>query len=385
MSITVNAAELIDFPYKIYAYDSYYDKYYLVISKEDFGTDTTETNDHLTDLMTGLEIDISEIQGWYTVSNTAEAYLYTHTPSGWMVSLGYGKTGSSPYVKYLIPTNLTEYSESSLPSNFPEIDISNLESKLNKTTQTTNSALTIQSSVGTSYQQYQDGTIDLATLEANLKSALDQLNSLANKSGNTLSDQVAVNNAITYTQTIQENVILNTSPELQTVLDEIRNEVNTIYYQYINKNGLGDLYGYISMEEAIEQISTHITRLEYYISKAYYTSIADITAINATQNYIRNITDNIRNARELDKDVSEKSQTSDAEELEYLDNLEAETTDTIDTLKVKVDSSINQTQADQVKEQIIEPILQNTLLIKILPIAALFMVLAVTLGFKYRL
>lgn len=385
--ITVNAeVTLEDFPYKKYFEDAGY--YYAIISKVEFEQLSQSANfppDNYWDFNTGMSTEATNHQNWWCVEGTynynissyiyPEAYLCTWYPTGWQLRNGWA---SGAYL-CLFPAMdaLT-----TLPSDFPTLEFESLEEALSKTTTTTNSALTIQSNIGTSYSQYQAGEIDLATLETNLQSALDQLETLANGSGNTLSDQVAINNAITYTQTIQqitntEKIINNQtlSDDLQSALANELYEANTTYTKYVNKT--------IDQSEAMKQF--RIINRKIFSYTQMYNSAADLEAINTAINTISNYINVISNNNELDATVSEKSQTSDAEELEYLDNLEAETTDTIDTLKDKVDSSINQTQADQVKQQIIQPILQNTLLIKLLPIAALFMVLAVTLGFKYRL
>lgn len=397
VSITVNAeVTLDDFPYKKYFEDAGY--YYAIISKVEFEQLSQSANfppDNYWDFNTGMSTEATNNQNWWCVEGTydyntssyiyPEAYLCTWYPTGWQLRNGWA---SGAYL-CLFPAmdDLT-----TLPSDFPSLEFESLEEALSKTTSTTNTALTIQSNVGASYSQYQAGQIDLSTLEAGLQSALDQLESLANASGNTLSDQVAVNNAITYTQTIQqitntENII-NTqqiNEDLVKLIDQWLNDINIAYEKYTNELGLGNILGRLNQSEAIAEISNTIYKVSSILREGSYKNSSDINAINAVINYANNKITSLQNYNELDSTVAEKSQASDAEELEYLDNLEAETTDNINTLKVKVDSSINQTQADQVKQQIIQPILQNTLLIKILPIAALFMVLAVTLGFKYRL
>lgn len=394
MCITVNAeVTLDDFPYKKYFSVSGY--YYAIISKKELLQISQSGNfppDNYWDYDTGMSTSATNNQDWWCVEREyqgeysfEEAYLCTWYPTGWQLRNGWG---SGVYL-CLFPV-IDELN--TLPSDFPTLEFESLEEALSKTTSTTNSALTIQSNVGTSYSQYQAGQIDLATLEADLQSALDQLESLSNASGNTLSDQVAVNNAITYTQTIQqitntENII-NTqqiNEDLVKLIDQWLNDINIAYEKYTNELGLGNILGRLNQSEAIAEISNTIYKVSSILREGSYKNSSDINAINAVINYANNKITSLQNYNELDSTVAEKSQASDAEELEYLDNLEAETTDNINTLKVKVDSSINQTQADQVKQQIIQPILQNTLLIKILPIAALFMVLAVTLGFKYRL
>lgn len=395
VSITVNAeVTLDDFPYKkFFAEDGYY---YAIISKAPLTTTRQSGNyppSGYWDYNTGMSTDATANQDWYSVqgsynANTGvytfpEAYLCTWYPTGWELRNGWG---SGIYL-CLFPV-LDELT--TLPSDFPKLEFESLEAKLSQTTATTNSALNIQSSIGTSYTNYQNGTINLATLEADLQSALSQLETLAQASGNTLSDQIAVNNAITYTQTIQqitntENIIdtQTVSSELSNLINNKRQKILMAYFKYTNENGIADLMGYYTQEQAIEEINYLIS--EMYMESANYTSIADINAINSFTEYANNYITSIQQYKELDSTVSEKSQASDQEELEYLENLEAETTDNIDSLKIKVDSSINETQAQQIKNQVIQPILENTLLVKILPIAGLFMVLAVTLGFKYKL
>lgn len=205
-------------------------------------------------------------------------------------------------------------------------------------------------------------------------------------SGSTIADKIAINNAITQTQLVQDaankdEIIAELEEDLKvsvSVSNTITGKINEAKQTFQNFS-----QGSITQTQAVTQINQYITNLTSLIASE--TPTADIEAINAGINTINGIKDSLVNHSELDPDVSEKSQASDQEEMEYLSNLEAETTDDINSLKNKVDSSISENEANVIKNNIISPILENTLLIKVLPISALFMVLAVTLGFKYRL
>lgn len=261
-----------------------------------------------------------------------------------------------------------------------------LNTTLNSTTSVTTQANNIQTQITNNYISYSNGEIDLATLQANIDSLAQQLENLNNSSGATISDKIAINNAITQTQLVQDAANkdaiiqemeedLTVSSSTSSVITGKINEANQVFNQY----DTGD----ITQSEAVTQINQYITYLTQLITPE--TPTADIEAINAGVNTINGIKDSITSHSDLDDTVSDEAQRSDQEEKEYLEDITSETTDNINSLKSKVDSSISESQANEVKEQVITPLLQNTLIIKVLPIAALFMVLAVTLGFKYKL
>lgn len=275
-------------------------------------------------------------------------------------------------------------------NDLSEIGLQDIETiineQLNATTSAGTQAQTISNQVNNYYTSYVNGEIDLTTLQTNLDSLASQLDELNNSSSATIADKIAINNSLTQIQLVQDVVIkdeiiqemeqdLIVSESIQDLVDNRIELAQNTFTAYKN--------GEINQSTAITRIETIFNILYTYLQTC--DSIADNNAINTAINAINGIKQSIANYSDLNVSVSDKAQNSDTAEMEYLENIKAETTDNIDSLKTKVDSSINQTQANEVKDQVITPLLQNTLIVKVLPIAALFMVLAVTLGFKYKL
>lgn len=322
-----------------------------------------------------IEIPMYDDYRYYTLT-ASSAIVYT----GWI---------------FARQDTITTFS-SSAPSGFPVIDLNSgvtldqvqteIDTALNATTNITTQAKNIQTQVTNNYISYSNGEINLSTLQANINNLAQQLENLNNSSGATISDKIAINNAITQTQLVQDaankdQIIqemeqdLTVSSSVSATITGKINQANQAFNNYSQ--------GSTTQTEAVTQINQYITQLTQLITPQ--TPTADINAINAAIDTINGIKDSVASHSDLDDSVSESAQNSDKEELEYLEDIEAETTDDIDSLKSKVDNTISESQANQVKNNVIAPILQNTLIVKLLPIAALFMVLAVTLGFKYRL
>lgn len=262
---------------------------------------------------------------------------------------------------------------SQLPQGLTEEKVQDIiNESLNNTTEAGQQANTIINNTTNQYNLYLSGSTSKETMLQNVENNID---TLSNLTPSTILDAMSINNGLTYNQTIQDKLLNTTSSNISSQITGKINQANQTFQNYSE--------GTTTQTEAVTQINQYITQLTNLITAE--TPTADIEAINTAINTINGIKDSVTSHSDLDNSVSESAQQSDQEELEYLENIEAETTDSIDTLKSKVDNSINETQANQVKNNVIAPILQNTLIVKVLPIAALFMVLAVTLGFKYRL
>lgn len=384
VSITVNAeVTLDDFPYKkFFAYDDYY---YAIISTVEITTSSATGNyppSGYVDFNNGMATDATTNQEWYCVKGTyanggynyPEAYLCVWYPTGWELRNGW-QSGISLCL-YPVRDELT-----TLPTGFPTLEFESLEAALSKTSSTTNSALNIQSSVGSSFTNYQNGTIDLAALEAELQSALSQLETLAQASGNTLSDQIAVNNAITYTQTIQqitntENIIetQTVTPALITLLNQRRATAS---------NAVADFYSKAKTQSetisALKDLSNSVT---YLITNGSYKNIADISAINAVLDFINTSINEVQSYKELDPDVSEKSQASDAEELELLNEL----------VSVMQDQTIeNKLQDQQIAgkssniNSILEPVWNNKYFTYLVGTCGVLIIACIILRTRYRM
>lgn len=350
MSITVNAVDLSEYTYKKYFHDTYYDKYYIAISKEEFDTDTTATGDHLYDLRTGLDIDISQIQDWYTVSNTADAYLCVYTLSGWELSLGYGKTGSSPYVKYISPV---DYELTTVPADFPDLDlttaeelelqfqqeIQQLKEELNATTATSAEANRMLSVITEKTQQYENGEIKNYELQNAIDLTSGYLDELSQNSTNTIADNIAINNA--------QNAVMLAQEKLNGV--KIDSRINQILVEYKNQHELSEVWSLIEFPSNMDELylwSLELTNgiiggLEENIISTTQASeqllalnnVAnsilmldgitekDISLINSLQNTAKTNLLMINNMADVDIDLSTKSEQADQEELELLNEM----------------------------------------------------------------
>lgn len=286
--------------------------------------------------------------------------------------------------KNLVMYYSNDLTEIGITGGMTEEEILEIVNKsLNSTTATTTTANEIQSNLTTSYNGYQEGTVSADTLQSDVTAATEELNTLSESESNTLADLVAINNGLTYAQTVQDKLNADAIiDELQTdlkvsanVSSQITgkiNEANSVYTSYTEGN--------ITQSEAITQINQYITQLTKLITAE--TPQADIEAINAAVNTIANIRDSVNNYAELDKEVSEKSQASDEEELAYLDELTAETTSQLQDMSPEKEFSSQQITAGQ---SVFALIWENEIIKRIIPLAACFMVVCVVLGIRYKL
>lgn len=293
----------------------------------------------------------------------------------------------------------------SLPSNIPDINIGmpdislEINNILNSSTTTSTQAENIQSIVNIAMDQYNQGNISSNDMQNVIDTLSSSLDSLSAQSGNTLSDQIAINNAQNAVQIAQDKVIsqglideikslFQLSETLSSEFISITELEQFIRESYIDPymNGTYTKNGVLIGGEN-EFLPGLITLKSSAISALYgvASTEADYEYIAQMSSLIDKSIDIINNAGDVNKDVADKLESSDNEELEYLDSAISETTKDIDGLKSDLDNVISNSQANQVKTGILQPILNNKLIKSLLPIAALFMVLAVTLGVRYRL
>lgn len=281
-----------------------------------------------------------------------------------------------------VANNLIKSQSDSIPTGFPEVEIPDFDSllseldnkineSLNATTQTTNTALLIQKDIGTAYTDVTTGAITQADFQQLMDTYQSQLEDLANQSGNTLSDQLAINNALTYAQTVQINVTQTASPGVASTLSTALTAVTNIYNQYINKT--------ITEKEATNQVNQYVTQVTNLIQSA--TTSADLEAINSALSAINGIKQSIGDSGDLDSDVAESMKASDQEEIDYLEDITAETIKTIAELSPKnqfTDAELG-TATD-----IMGVIWENRFVKSLLVICGCFMVVCVVLGIRYR-
>ena len=282
------------------------------------GTSYTEISDiylginieDITDLSYLIEISFSDdLQDWVT------HFIFTeHVPGSrtyYVVNVGgnisatdiiYGRmldvtTKSNDWTYTSIRTNfewtnvestgLASYSSDlSLPSGITENDVINLVNQsINSTTNISSNANTLQQQAINNYQQYIEGSLTLNQLTVNINNIVNQLNTLNQQTNATLADKVAINNALTNTQ------IINDSANKDAIIDEMQNDlqvsssISTAITGKINQaNQTFQNYsqGSITQSEAVTEINQYITYLTGLITPQSTT--ADIEAINTAIN-----------------------------------------------------------------------------------------------------
>lgn len=384
VSTTVDAADfnLADYPYKYYcSFSQQYPNYQYIVAvsnKQLFKIYHNGSYSYsATDLNTRLIHSISKSSShqYWGVSSMyfpVDMYILTYdSVNAWQVHLPWLMTGNGSNV---IAWDLSseDYS-TTVPSGMPEVVIEDIDSAiqgvLNGTTQTTTDANQIQVNISNSYTSYQNGGITQAEMQQAIDSAISQLNTLNSNSGNTLSDLIAVQNALTYAQTVQDELLLRPSTTIITNVQNVLQNVTTLVHQYQN--------GTVPQGQAMQQLRAYVYSLSQLL--AGNPSVSDVEVINTGINTVNNFIEVISNSAELDKDVSDKSQQSDSEELEYLQSLE--TTSTISDLSP---SQQMQSQASGV-QPLLSVVWDNELIKIVLPLAAGFLVISVALGRKFKL
>lgn len=386
--ITVNAGSVNDFPYRKYIVNN--GTYYaLIISKKSISTCTVSNTTNIISLDNAITAS-GDSNSYYCTArtdNTAYVLLYDDL-TGWSVHYPSMYKSSNGVIQnnYLLYTTNKSESYDTAPAGFPDIDIKSFDSILdemddilNATTSTTTEANKIQNNLAGSYKDYQNGNITSDQMQSNVTSARDQLNNLNSNANNTLADLIAINNGLTYADTVQDvinadNIIATQKPSanVTNTITGKTNEANKIQQQYT----AGD----IPQSDAVTVINQYVTQLTQLITPESTT--ADITAINTAISTINGIRDSIAHDSDLDQDISDSAQNSNKEEIDYLDDLTSETTASISD--ISADKQFNDTQK-QSANNIIALVWDNEILKRLVPICAIFMVVCVTLGVKYRL
>lgn len=395
-SITINAEELNlqDFPYKYYyeisSTDGYSNNYkYIVAISTKRLTDVYATGNYqygATDLNTRLKYtNVKSSLPYLGISISSNSYIYilTYSINGWEIHLPWSMYGNG---NYLIAWDIkSENYSTTIPNGMPEITISNidnvLQNILNETTQTTTTAINLQNNLAQNYNSYKTGDITPEALQISVDNTVNQLNNLNNNSGNTLADLIAVNNGLTYAQTVQDKINADEIIETQTVSTTVQTNING-YITQANNAYNQFISGEKTQSEAIELIQQQIINLNNMIGNQAKTA-ADVAAVNAAINTIQNTSNSVKNYSELDKTISDKSQTSDKEELNYITDLQEETSQSLEQLAPS--NSLDKTQMEKVNQNVFMLIWDNTLIKMILPLAGVFMLISILLGIKYKL
>lgn len=253
-----------------------------------------------------------------------------------------------------------------------------VNSSINATTNTYNETTSIYNTITNNYTLYKEGKLDKATLQANLTQAINQLNELNNITGNTLADLMAINNALTYAQTIQQELLLKPSTSVTTSVQTILQAVSNLVQQY--------QAGTVTQAQAMQELRGYAYQLAQLIQSD--TTISDIEVINTGTNVVSNFIEIISNNSELNKDVSDRSQMSDKDELDFIESIETDkSVEELAPSKIYLQGqvSIADNNGGETVQDLFKAVWDNALVKILVPIFAGFSVVAVVLGRKYKL
>lgn len=253
-----------------------------------------------------------------------------------------------------------------------------VNSSINATTNTYNEATSIYNTITNNYTLYKEGKLDKETLQANLTQAINQLNELNNNTGNTLADLMAINNALTYAQTIQQELLLKPSTSVTTSVQTILQAVSNLVQQY--------QVGTVTQAQAMQELRGYAYQLAQLIQSD--TTISDIEVINTGTNVVNNFIEIISNNSELNKDVSDRSQLSDKDELDFIESIETEkSVEELAPSKIYIQGQTSTTDNNggETVQDLFKAVWNNAIVKIMIPIFAGFSVIAVVFGRKYKL
>lgn len=271
-----------------------------------------------------------------------------------------------------------------ITSGLTELQVQQIiNQSINATTSATSSAQTYQQQALNNYQQYQNGTISLATLESRLNNIITQLNALNSSASATLADKVAINNALTQTQILNDTAIKDAIiEEMEEDLTTTSNIFSSIATQVSQANRTFQNFtqGAVTQSEAVTQINENILNLTLLITPQ--TPIADVEAINTAVNTIKSIKHSITNYSELDQNVSENQISSDQEEIEMLNELVSVMQD--QTIEDKMQDQQIAGKANTINN-ILDPVWDNKFFTYLIGTSSVLILACILLHVRYRM
>lgn len=253
-----------------------------------------------------------------------------------------------------------------------------VNNSINATTNTTIQANTIQTNISNYYTQYKNGDITQEEMQQAINEAIAQLKSLNDTSGNTLADLMAINNALTYAQTVQDELLLRPSTSVTTSVQTILQAVSNLVQQYQNRT--------VTQAQAMQELRGYAYQIAQLMNGEL--SISDVEVINSGTNVINNFIEIISNNSELKKDVSELSQKSDKDELDFIESIETDkSVEDLAPSKIYLQGQVSTTDnnGEETVQDLFKAVWDNALVKILVPIFAGFSVVAVVLGRKYKL
>lgn len=341
-----------------------------------------------------LRLYYNDVTGW-------EAWLpdqVRRSATNWTIYYSAFGSGTLPTTVYTngvsVPSPFTS-GGSTLPSDIPPFeDIqAEINNALNASTSTTTHANQITSNIQTQIERYENGEISKEVFELNINLAQEVLEELQNIPGNTLSDQIAINNALTATQTAQDKLIsddlIDYLKSQQLISDDVvmgdpsetLNNVTEFLQSYFTDYMLGKIPKVVAIA-SLEGIKNSFLQASGIIySSGGSLTDADRWLIDAISYQISQIQNNINNAGDIDSDLSDAVESSDQAEKEYLDSLTQETTASIQDISPK--NSFSDVEMGTAQE-VLSIIWENKLVKRLLVICGCFMVVCVVLGIRYK-
>lgn len=201
-----------------------------------------------------------------------------------------------------------------LPQGLTEDAIRDLiDEQLNTQTESGAAAATIINNTTINYNSYVAGDITHTEMQQIVTDNLDQLSELSGAAGNTLSDLMQINNAITYNQSIQDQLHNTVSASTLDLINEYLAATNSDVYEY--QNGTRD------QQSATNSIRNRIRYLEARIVDGTINTTADIAAVQTAISTMQAALDSVIGYSDLSQEVSDKSQASDQAELDLLNEM----------------------------------------------------------------
>lgn len=253
-----------------------------------------------------------------------------------------------------------------------------VNNSINATTNTTIQANTIQTNISNYYTQYKNGVITQEEMQQAINEAIAQLKTLNDTSGNTLADLMAINNALTYAQTVQDELLLRPSTSVTTSVQTILQAVSNLVQQYQNRT--------VTQAQAMQELRGYAYQLAQLMNGEL--SVSDVEVINAGTNVVNNFIEIISNNSELKKEVSDLSQQSDKDELDFIESIETDkSVEDLAPSKIYLQGQVSTTDTNggETIQDLFKAVWDNALVKILVPIFAGFSVIAVVLGRKYKL
>lgn len=249
-----------------------------------------------------------------------------------------------------------------------------VDEQLNTQTAVGTQAAQIITDTTAAYSSYQSGDITSTEMQSLVDNNLDTLSELSATTGNTLSDLMQINNAITYNQAIQDGLLHTASGNVQSMIQGYTTTINNAVTDYQS--------GAVSQADTVKTIQQQIDNLNAMITNGTAATTADVNAVNAAINAANGSLDSVTGYKDLDPSVSDKMQQSDVEELALLDEMQT----TMEQQQIQNPLQDSETVADAVEvRDTIADIWVNKYMVLLTTMFAMLVVVCIVLKTRYRM